>query len=108
LVSHLKYGDRDKGEGVEMAEVARSRVKVKPRIEVDALEADAEPTVLRNEEGYWRVRHVDVSMKMRLREPTDGEKVKRRLEIFEKYCVVAGPVRSGIPVNVSVDSGGVK
>ncbi len=78
----------------------------KSRIEVEDIETEAEPTTLRNEEGYWRVRQIDVSIKAKLREPADGDKVKRCLELFEKYCVVTGAVREGLPVNIKVDTGG--
>lgn len=76
------------------------------RVEVEDVETEAEPTVQKNEEGYWRVRQVDVSIKAKLREPADKDRVKRCLEIFEKYCVVTGAVRGGMPVNIKVDTGG--
>ena len=67
------------------------------------IETEAEPTVERNEEGYWRVKRVDVSIRAKLREPADKSRVNRCLEIFEKYCVVTGAVRGGTGVGVSVD-----
>ncbi len=78
----------------------------KSRVEVEDIETEAEPTVQRNEEGYWRVRQVDGSIKAKLREPADRDRVKRCLEIFEKYSVVTGAVRNGLPVNIKVDTGG--
>jgi len=77
----------------------------KSRLEVEGMEAEAEPTVLRNEEGYWRVGKVDVRIRARLRDGSDREKVRRCIEIFEKYCVVTEAVRNGIPVSVGVDTG---
>jgi uncharacterized OsmC-like protein len=77
----------------------------KSRIEVEDIEAEAEPTTLRNEEGCWRVRQIDVSIRAKLREPVETDKVRRCLELFEKYCVVTGAVREGLPVNVKVDTG---
>lgn len=77
----------------------------KSKVEVEEIETEAEPTVQRNEEGYWRVRHIDVSIKAKLREPVDENKVKRCVAIFEKYCIVTGAVREGIPVEVRVDTG---
>lgn len=77
----------------------------KSKVEVDDIETDAEPAVERNEEGYWRVKRVDVSIRAKLREPADKNRVKRCLEIFEKYCVVTGAVRQGIGVGVSVNLG---
>ncbi len=75
----------------------------KSKVDVEDIETEAEPTVERNEEGYWRVKRVDVSIKARLRQPTDKTRVDRCLELFEKYCVVTGAVRSGVPVEVRVD-----
>ena len=76
------------------------------KVEVEDIETEAEPTVERNEEGYWRVRQVDVSIRAKLKEPADKARVQRCLEIFEKYCVVTGAIRSGLPVNIKVDTGG--
>jgi uncharacterized OsmC-like protein len=78
----------------------------KSKVEVEDIETEAEPTVERNEEGYWRVRKVDVSIKAKFREPVNKERVERCFGIFEKYCVVTGAVRSGIAVNVNVTQGG--
>lgn len=75
----------------------------KSRVEVDDVEAEAEPTVERNAEGYWRVQRIDVSIRAKLHEPGDRERAKRCLEIFENYCVVTGAVRCGIPVGVRLD-----
>lgn len=75
----------------------------KSRVEVDDVEAEAEPTVERNAEGYWRVQRIDVSIRAKLHEPGDRERAKRCLEIFENYCVVTGAVRGGIPVGVRLD-----
>lgn len=78
----------------------------KSKVEVEDIETEAEPTVQRNEEGYWRVRQIDVSIRAKLKEPADKNRVQRCLEIFEKYCVVTGAVRGGMPVNIKVDTGG--
>ena len=75
----------------------------KSKIEVDDIETEAEATVERNEEGYWRVRRVDVRIGAKLREPADKNRVSRCVEVFEKYCVVTGAVRDGIGIGVSVD-----
>ena len=74
----------------------------KSKVGVEDIETEAEPTAERNEEGYWRVKRVDVSIKVKLREPADRDRVNRCLGLFEKYCVVTGAVREGIPVDVKV------
>jgi organic hydroperoxide reductase OsmC/OhrA len=75
----------------------------KSKVEVDDIETDAEPKVERNEEGYWRVKKVDVSIRVKLHEPADRNRVNRCLKIFENYCVVTGAVRDGIGVGISVN-----
>lgn len=74
----------------------------KSKVGVEDIEAEARPTGERNEEGYWRVKRVDVSIRAKLREPADKDRVNRCLGLFEKYCVVTGAVREGIPVDVKV------
>ena len=74
----------------------------KSKVGVEDIETDAEATVERNEEGYWRVRRVDVSIRTKLREPADKDRANRCREIFEQDCVVTGAGRDGIGVGVSV------
>ena len=73
------------------------------KVEVEDIETEAEPRAERNEQGYWRVKHVNVTIKAKLREPSDRNRVNRCLEIFENYCVVTGAIRSGIGVDVAVN-----
>ena len=75
----------------------------KSRVEVDGIETEAEATTERNEEGYWRVKRVDVTINAKLREPADKNRVSRCIEVFENYCVVTGAVRAGIGVGVKVN-----
>ena len=72
----------------------------KSKVEVEDIETEASPTSERNEEGYWRVKRVEVSIRAKLKEPADRNRVDRCLELFEKYCVVTGAVRDGIAVDV--------
>ena len=75
----------------------------KSKVEVEDIETEAQPTVERNEEGYWRVKQIDVSISAKLRKPAEKSRVDRCLGLFEKYCVVTGAVRNGISVNVTVN-----
>lgn len=77
----------------------------KSKVEVDDVQTEAEPTVERNEEGYWRVKKIAVSIRVTLRERADRSKVSRCLDIFENYCVVTEAIRKGIEVGVSVNVG---
>ncbi len=78
----------------------------KSKIEVDDMETEAEPLVQRNEEGYWRVKQIDVAIRAKLHNQADRDKARRCLEIFEKYCAVTAAVRGGIHVIVGVSTGG--
>ena len=75
----------------------------KSRIELSGLQAEAEPTIERNKEGYWRITKVDVRITPTIPGSVDDSKVKRCLEIFEKYCIATGGVREGIRVDVHVN-----
>lgn len=71
------------------------------KLVVDSLRAEVTPTTTRNEEGRWRVHHVDVKILIKTVE-NDPKRFQRCVEIFEKYCIVTASVRQGIPVNVKV------
>ena len=76
----------------------------KSRIAVKSMRAEAEPIVLRNKEGYWRVTKVNISLYPELEDSSDQTRIKRCLDIFENYCVVTGAVRNGLEVDVKVDT----
>lgn len=76
----------------------------KSKVGVEDIETEAEPTSQRNAEGYWRVKQVKVSIKAKLKEPAEKNRVERCLGLFEKYCVVTGAVRDGIAVDVAVNT----
>ncbi|MFW9984871.1 MAG: OsmC family protein [Candidatus Odinarchaeota archaeon] len=71
------------------------------KLMVDSLRTEVTPTSARNEEGRWRVHHVDVKILIKTAE-NDSKRFQRCVEIFEKYCIVTASVRQGIPVNVNV------
>lgn len=76
----------------------------KSRVELQGMRAEAEPVIERNKEGYWRITKINVNIKPEIAETSDQNKVKRCLDIFEKYCVATGAVREGILVDVHVDT----
>lgn len=76
----------------------------KSRIELRSMRAEAEPIIERNREGYWRITKINVILKPTIAETTDKNRIKRCVDIFEKYCVATGAVREGIQVNVHVDA----
>ncbi|MFX1301218.1 MAG: OsmC family protein [Promethearchaeota archaeon] len=71
------------------------------KLMVDSLRAEVTPTTARNEEGRWRVNHIDVKILIKTAEE-DPKRFQRCVEIFENYCIVTASVRQGIPVNVAV------
>jgi organic hydroperoxide reductase OsmC/OhrA len=75
----------------------------KSKIDIKALTAEAEPSLERNKEGYWRVSSLAVKIKAELPETEDTAKTSRCQDIFEKYCVVTGAIREGIRVDVQVE-----
>jgi uncharacterized OsmC-like protein len=76
----------------------------KIKIDVRGMRTEATPVIERNEQGYWRVKKLDVTIVPEFGENVEKEKIKRCLEIFENYCIVTGAVRDGIEVNVTINS----
>jgi uncharacterized OsmC-like protein len=75
----------------------------KSKIEVKEMRGDANPIVERNKEGYWRVARIDIFLYPKMQGNPDPTRIKRCLDIFEKYCVVTGAVRNGLQVEVKVN-----
>jgi len=73
----------------------------KAKINLKQLRTIAITSVARNEEGYWRVKEIQVKIFPEFDE-TNNTKVQRCLEILEKYCVVTQSVRNGIRITVEV------
>jgi uncharacterized OsmC-like protein len=74
----------------------------KARVKVKALETEVKANVVRNEEGYLRVRSLDVQVRLDVQED-DKSRVDRCLGIFENYCTVTQSVRKGIAVKVAIN-----
>jgi uncharacterized OsmC-like protein len=70
------------------------------RAEVSGIGAKVSGSWVRNEDGRWRIREMDVEI-------TPGEGHARQLErcaeIFEQFCVVSQSVREGIMIKVKVE-----
>ncbi len=71
------------------------------KLMVDSVRTEIIPTTARNEEGRWRIQHLDVKLHIKLVED-DPKRFQRCVDIFENYCIVTASVRQGIPVNVEV------
>jgi len=73
----------------------------KARVNVKDLETTVETSIARNEQGYQRVKNINVQLHLDVDEK-DKARVHRCLEIFENYCTVTQSVRKGIEVKVNV------
>ncbi len=73
----------------------------KARISVLNLETTVKTTLGRNEQGYLRVKNLDVQMHLNVDEK-DRSRVARCLDVFENYCTVTQSVRNGIAVTVNI------
>ena len=71
------------------------------KLMVDSVRTEVMPLTARNEEGRWRIHHLDVKLHIKMSED-DPKRFQRCQEIFENYCIVTASVRQGIPVNVEV------
>ena len=71
------------------------------KLMVDSVRAEVTPTTARNEEGRWRIHHLDVKIHIQTTEK-DPKRFQRCVDIFENYCIVTSSVRQGIPVNVDI------
>jgi uncharacterized OsmC-like protein len=69
---------------------------------VDSIRADVTPTIARNEEGRWRIHHLDVKIHIKTAEEEGQKRFQRCVDIFENYCIVTSSVRQGIPVDVEI------
>lgn len=75
----------------------------KYKVGLKTMRTEVEPIVERNKESYWRVTRINVKIRPEFEGEVNLAQLNRCLEIFEKYCVVTGAVRTGIEVNVSVE-----
>ncbi len=71
------------------------------KLMVDSIRAEVTPKVKRNEEGRWRIQHIQVTININTSEE-DSKRIQRCIEIFENYCIVTASVRQGIPIDVEV------
>jgi uncharacterized OsmC-like protein len=73
----------------------------KARIPVVSLETTVKTILGRNEQGYLRIKNLDVQMHLTVDEK-DKSSVSRCLDVFENYCTVTQSVRNGITVTVNI------
>jgi uncharacterized OsmC-like protein len=74
----------------------------KSRIPIKKLETRAHCTTARNEDGYWRIKKIDVSIFPTWDPDAEEKKKKRCVELFRNYCIVSSSVANGIEISVDV------
>jgi len=82
----------------------------KRNFKVDDFNAEAEVVIFRNEQGFWRIKKIDVNIEPKIEDPDSLKRAKQCLKVakdgvsfFEQYCIVTQSVRAGIEVNVNLD-----
>ncbi len=82
----------------------------KRNFKVDDFKGEAEVTLARNEQGFWRVKKIDVEITPKIEDPDALKRAKLCLKpmkddvsFFEQYCIVTQSVRAGIDVNVNLN-----
>ena len=73
----------------------------KVRLEPLDVTAEVVAHVVRNEQGRFRIKGIDVELAPEVLE-SDKPRLQRCQQLFEDFCIVTESVRRGIPVNVNV------
>ncbi len=71
------------------------------RVEVSGMKASVKGDMVRNPEGRWRIKELNVDISPEVLE-NDSIKLERCIELFESFCIVSESVRQGIPINVKI------
>lgn len=82
----------------------------KRNFKVDDFNAEAEVVIFRNEQGFWRIKKIDINIEPKIEDTDSLHRAKQCLKVakdgvsfFEQYCIVTQSVRAGIEVNVNID-----
>jgi len=82
----------------------------KRNFKIDDFKSEAEVTIARNTEGFWRVKKIDVDIDPKIDDPDVLKRARQCLKsakdgvsFFEQYCIITQSIRSGIEVNVKID-----
>lgn len=71
------------------------------RAEVSGIGARVSGSWVRNEEGRWRIKEMEVEINPSVEEE-HASQLERCAEIFEQFCVASQSVRDGIEIKVKV------
>lgn len=74
----------------------------KTKADLKGMRAVAQGTIGR-EEGLLRLQRIEVKILPTLGNKEDLEKLERCKNLFEKYCIVTGSLRKGLPITIDVE-----
>jgi uncharacterized OsmC-like protein len=75
----------------------------KKHLSLNDLKADAKVIIARNDKGFWRVKKIDVDIKMDIEDLEARKRADQCAKFFQQYCLVTEAVREGIEVGVNLD-----
>jgi uncharacterized OsmC-like protein len=73
----------------------------KKNLSLSDLEGKAEVTISRNENGFWRVKKIEVEILPKIDTPELHKRADQCMKFFEQYCIIAESLRTGFEVNVN-------
>lgn len=73
----------------------------KSRAELGDVATDVETSLVKNEEGRWRIDGIKVTLKVDADE-VESEKLTRCEGLYEDFCIVTESIRKGIKVDVDL------
>ena len=75
---------------------------MKKKVQLYDLKTEVTYKRARNEDGYWRIKEIDVTLKPEIDDP-DNANFKRCSEIFVNYCVVSASIKKAITLNINIE-----
>ena len=75
----------------------------KRELSLNNLKAEAEVTIGRNKQGFWRVTKIDVDINAKIDDPDTRKRADQCKKMFEQYCIVTQAVREGIDIEVNLN-----
>ena len=74
----------------------------KARVEVGDIETRVEGKMMRNENGRWRIKEVNIEICPEIDLEEFRSQYDRCRSLFEDFCIVSKSIEEGIPINVEV------
>lgn len=67
------------------------------------IEGKAIITSKRNEEGFWRLKKIDITLNPKIDNPKMRKRVDQCQKNFEQFCIISESIREGIDININLD-----